>query len=302
MPYVLLALSFLVATATPVHAAPLKVMATVPELAAIARQVGGDEVVVSTMAQPGQDPHFVDARPSLALDLHKADLLIAVGLDLEIGWLPVLQSGARNPRILRGGPGWLDASTVIQPLDVAPAGIDRSQGDLHPGGNPHYLLDPRNVARVAAAISSRLAMLRPERRALFDTRLHEFLAELSARQAVWEARLAPLAGKRVLSYHRSLSYLFDWLGLRSAGELEPKPGIPPSPAHLSSLLLRLEADKPLFLLQEPWYPERTAVMFSKRLGIAHAVLPVGPKIAEGESWIDWMERVVDVIAQAGGLS
>jgi zinc/manganese transport system substrate-binding protein len=294
-------LAFLLGTGSASAAEPLRVVTTVPELAAITRSIGGDDVVVTTMAQPGQDAHVVDARPSLALDLHKADLLIVVGLDLEIGWLPVLQTGARNPAILQGGRGWLDASTLIRPLDVPAAGADRSLGDVHVGGNPHYLLDPRIVALVAQAIAERLTELRPARQEAIAGRLAAFLAELSARRVVWEARLAPLAGKRVLTYHRSLSYLFDWLQLESAGELEPKPGVPPSPAHLAKLLTQLAHDKPVFLLHEPWYPDRTAAMVGKRLGIRHAVLPVGPNIAEGESWIGWMDRAVDIMAEAGGL-
>lgn len=290
--------ALLVASAS--AAEPLRVVTTVPELAAIARSVGGDDAVVSTMAQPGQDAHFVDARPSLALDLHRADLLIAVGLDLEVGWLPVLQTGARNSAILRGGKGWLDTSTVIVPRDV-PAGVDRAQGDVHAGGNPHHSLDPRNVALVAKAVGGRLGELRPERQAAFDERLRTFLGELSARRAVWEARLAPLAGQSVLTYHKSLTYLLDWLNLRSAGELEPKPGVPPSPAHLATLLSRLKADRPAFLLHEPWYPDSTAAMVGKRLGVPHVVLPVGPNIAEGESWIGWMDRAVEIIAGAAGL-
>jgi zinc/manganese transport system substrate-binding protein len=165
-----------------VHA-DLKVVATTPDLAAVAHELAGGHASVTTLALPTQDPHFVDARPHLALDLARSDLLIAVGLDLEIGWLPTLQQGARNPKIQKGSNGYLECAQLVDVLDVPRERVDRSMGDIHPGGNPHFMFDPRRVAKVASGISARMAELDPANKPSYQTALSSFLARLSTSQA-----------------------------------------------------------------------------------------------------------------------
>jgi zinc/manganese transport system substrate-binding protein len=171
--------------------ASVEVVATVPDLAALAREVGGDKVSVTALALPTQDPHFVDAKPSLMLKLNKADLLIAVGLELETGWLPVLQNGARNARILPGGAGYLDCSRHVRVLEAASGPVDRSMGDIHPGGNPHYLFDPRQAAGCATAIAAKLAAIDGANAGAYNANLRRFLERLDQARAGWERRMAP---------------------------------------------------------------------------------------------------------------
>jgi hypothetical protein len=190
--------------ATPALAA-LKVVATVPDLAALARAVGGERVEVTALALPTQDPHFVDAKPSLALELNRADLLLAIGLGLESGWLPTLQTGARNPRILAGSPGYWEASSAVRLLEVPEAPVDRSAGDIHPGGNPHFLYDPRAALVVAKALAARLAQVDPAGASAYQANLARFTTELEAARAQWEQQLAPLrrpARHRLPQVHR----------------------------------------------------------------------------------------------------
>src|SRR5215470_10903351 len=208
--------------------AATKVVATVPDLAALAKAVGGEKVSVVSLALPTQDPHFVDAKPSLVVDVNSADLLLAVGLQLEIGWLPVLQTSARNPKIQAGGLGYLDCSRFVKLMDVPDRPVDRSQGDIHPGGNPHYLHDPRAVAAVAQGIAAKLAEVDPADAATYQKNAAQFVADLAAARTRWEARLAPFRGAPILQYHRSWVYMVDWLGLDTIEYVEPKPGIPPT--------------------------------------------------------------------------
>ena len=273
-------------------AAPLRVVATLPDLAALAREVGGDQVRVVGMALPSQDPHFVDARPSLVLDLARADLLLLAGLDLEIGWLPVLVTGSRNARIQKGAAGYLDCSTFVQVLEVPSGPIDRSMGDIHPGGNPHYLLDPRQGLAVARGISARLAALDPDNGELYAAHLARFEQHLQADMARWEQDAAPLRDLSVIAYHRSLVYLADWLGLRVMGELEPKPGIPPTPAHLAQVLLQARAQGVRLLIQERYYPSTTAQGVAQKAGIPLVVIPGGTDFAAGQGYRQHMDELV----------
>jgi zinc/manganese transport system substrate-binding protein len=289
----------LAATASHAHA-ELSVVATVPDLAAIAKAVGGNAVNVKAMALPTQNPHFVDAKPSLALDLNKADVVLLVGLGLEVGWLPTLLTGARNAKIQSGAPGYLDCSTLIAKLGVPDAPVDRSMGDIHPGGNPHYLIDPRAVAKVAAGIAARFAQLDPAHKAAFDQNLTRFLADLDAARKQLEAKMAPYRGAPVIGYHETWIYFADWLGLDQAGFVEPKPGIPPNPAHVAQLLGLGRARKVRAILQEEFYPDTTSKVLAKQIPAPLASVPGGTKFAEGQAYVAYLQDLVGRIAAALG--
>ena len=285
--------------------AETKVVATVPALAAIAKEIAGEQVSVKSLTRPTQDAHFVDARPSLALDLNKADLLLVVGLDLEVGWLPTLITGARNQKILPGGHGYLDCSQFVALKDVRNRPVDRSQGDIHPGGNPHYLSDPRAAAEVGKGIAARLAEVDPPRHAVFETNLAAFLRRLTAARLGWEKRLSRLAGAPLIGYHRTWVYLAEWLGLVEVGFLEPKPGIPPSPAHVAQLLALARQRKVRAILQEDYYPETTSRLVAVRIPVPLLRMPGGPDFQRGESYIAYVGAIADLLdhglaAKGGG--
>jgi zinc/manganese transport system substrate-binding protein len=287
------------ATAGPAGA-ELRVVATSPDLASLAREVGGRHVAVTALALATQDLHFVDAKPSLALELNRADLLLAVGMQLEVGWLPILQLGARNPTIQVGGRGFLDCSTLITPLDVATT-LDRSQGDIHPGGNPHYLHDPRRAAAVARGIAARLAELDPSHEADFKANLDGFLTRVDQARARWEKRLAPLHDTPVVTYHKSFVYLSEWLGLDEVGYLEPKPGVPPSASHVARLLQQARARKVKLVVQESFYPEQTAKLLASKIPAALVRVPSAADFRAGQSYLDRMDALVDALAKAARL-
>ncbi len=280
------------AIAPAIARADLKVVATVPELAALAKAVGGDRVQVTALALPTQDPHFVDARPHLALELARADLLLAIGLELEVGWLPTLQTGSRNGKIQRGGKGFLDCSSLVSVLEAPPAKVDRSMGDIHPGGSPHYLYDPRRAAQVAAGIGQRMAELDPERAADYTRGAQQVQQELERARKGWEQALAPLQGARAIAYHKSLAYLADWVGLQIVAHVEPKPGIPPNPRHVAEVLVTARAQQVKLIVQEGYYPKTTSAMLAERAGARLAVLPGGPDIAKGKTYVNFVTEIV----------
>lgn len=278
--------------------AELSVVATTPDLAALAAAVGGSRVRVKALALPTQDPHWVDARPNLALDLSKADLLIAVGAELEVGWLPTLQVGSRNGKIQVGAPGYLDCSELVTLLERPAGKIERSMGDIHPGGNPHYLFDPRSAERVAVGIGKRLAELDPKGKATYLDLSKRFVASLREARARWEAKLAPARGREVIAFHRSLIYLADWLGLQIVDHVEPKPGIPPNPGHVAELIQRAKQRHIRAILQESWYPTGTSELIAKKIGAKLVRLPGATNFQAGQSYIASMERVVSALAGA----
>ena len=282
------------------HAA-VNVVATVPDLAAIAREVGGKNVSVTALALPTQDPHFVDAKPSLALSIMRADLLIAVGMDLEIGWLPTLQVGSRNAKVQVGGAGFLDCATLVRALEVPQTKVDRAKGDIHPGGNPHYLYDPRQAAIVAAGIAARLAQIDPAHDAEYQANLKAFTAKLDAARARWEKRLAGVRGKPVITYHRSWVYLVDWLGLVDAAELEPKPGIPPTSAHVAEVLVLGRKAGAKVILQESYYPDSTSKLLAGKLPAQLVRLPGGADFRSGQGYVERMDQLVEALAKAFGV-
>lgn len=275
--------------------AGVKVVTTVPDLAAITAAVGGDHVDITALSLPTQDPHFVDARPNLALSLSRADLLVAVGLDLEIGWLPVLQQGARNADVQVGGRGYLDCSQFVQRLEVPGADLSRAHGDVHPGGNPHYLIDPRAALAVATGITTRLVELDPKHAADYTARLTAFQAELIAAQAGWSEKLGGLSAHPLVAYHRSWPYLADWAGFSITAYIEPKPGIPPSPAHLAGVLSTIEREGVTAILQESYYPSGTAQQVADRSGARLVVLPGGTDFVGGQSYIAHIDEIVSLL-------
>lgn len=285
----------LLATLAPALAsAEVKVVTTTETLAAIAAEVAGPAVKVESLSHGIQDPHFVDANPVLAVKLRNADLLVDVGLDLEIGWLPPLVLQSRNGAIQPGGPGRLSAASAVSVLDVPTGPVDRSMGDLHPGGNPHFLSDPRRAAKVAAAIAERLATLDPGGAAGYHERAAAFGKRLDAALARWQAELVPVKGQRIFSQHRTLTYLLDWSGLVSAGELEPKPGTPPPPSYLAELVGRAKKENIRAILVENYYDRRSADAVARHSGAKVVAIPgdVGgePGVKTYEAYMDLVVR------------
>jgi zinc/manganese transport system substrate-binding protein len=289
---ILLTIVLAISTARPAEA-NLNVVATVPDLAAIAKEIGGKRVSVTSLSLPTQDPHFVDARPSLALRLNQADALIAVGAELEVGWLPLLQLGARNTRIQTGGQGFLDCAAHVEMKQVPAGPIDRTMGDVHPSGNPHYLRAPGNAILCARAIEGLLSRLDPKGSRLYQANLKSFVTDLEAHATHLRARITRFGGASVVSYHDSWVYLMDWLGLHEIGHIEVKPGIPPSPAHVARLLQHMQSANVRFVMLEVHYPSQTAKILAERVGIPLEILPGGVDFAGGQRFRDYLDLVVE---------
>lgn len=253
--------------------AKLRVVTSIETFADLARRVGGDRVDVASLSRGSMDPHFVEPKPSLQILLNRADLLVHVGLELEIGWLPPLVLSCRNPKVQKGQPGDLDASTGIAVLDVPQAKVDRAMGDIHPMGNPHYWIPPDDAFAVARQIAERLKALDPAGAASYDKNLAAFGAELKARRVKWEADAAPLRGQKVVTYHKSWTYLSSWLGLVEVGYVEPKPGIPPPLSHVGQLVTMMRGQKVKVVMMESFYSRSTAQQVAQLAGAKLAVLP-----------------------------
>jgi len=281
--------------ARPAHAA-LAVVATTPDLANVAAAVGGRRVHVQALALPTQDPHWVDARPSLVLDVSHADLLISAGAELELGWLPTLLVGARNGKIQPGSPGFLEAAGLVELLERPAGKVDRSMGDIHPSGNPHFMFDPRQVERVAVGIGKRMAELDPEGSASYLENTRQFVTSLRQARQRWEEKLRPLRGTQVIAFHRSLSYLADWVGLVVVDHIEPKPGIPPNPRHVAELIAHCKQHPVRALLQESWYASNTSELIAAQTGTRLIKLPGASDFQAGQSYVAFLDRVADLLA------
>ncbi len=287
-----------VAFAFPARAdGPLKVVTTIETFADLARRVGGDKVSVDALAHGYQDPHFVDARPNLMVVLNRADLLVRVGLDLEIGWPPLLTQGARNEKIQPGQSGDLDVSTLVDVQDVPQVQVTRAMGDIHPGGNPHYWIPPVNAVRIAKGLAERFKQLRPADAAYFDAQFQKFLGEVKAHAAGWDALAKPLAGKKVVTYHRSWSYVSRWLKLDVVGYVENKPGVPPSPDHLAELIALMRSQGVKTILMESFYNRSIAETVAEKAEAKALSMPsdVGAT-PEVKSYFDLVDAV---LAQLG---
>ena len=279
-------------------AADLKVVTTHADLAAITLAIGGDRVEVVNLCEPTQDPHFVDARPDLMLELNQADLLILVGLQLEVGWLPNLITGARNPDILPGTDGYLDTSTLVERKDVPIGDIDRSEGDIHPGGNPHFTRHPESGLYIAKGISMRLALLDPDNASTYRRNYAVFEKELTEAIQGWDEKIAPFAGVPVVGYHESWIYFTDWLDLHMIGFVEPKPGIPPDPEHVAGLLERMRSHEVKIILQEEYYPDTTSQLLAEKSGATLIIVDGGVHLDDGDTYISSIDKTIDNLVTA----
>lgn len=268
--FAILLLFALVAHAS--HAETLKVVTTTTDLASITREVGGDRVDVTALAKGYQDPHFVDPKPSFLTLLRNADLLEVVGLELEIGWLPPLLDQSRNADIRPGGSGYLDVSRGVEILDRPTGAVNRSMGDIHASGNPHYWIDPGNAIRIAIQVSQRLSELRPDDAAYFAERLQNFKLRMNEANKRWTAALAPFRGAKIVTYHRSWPNFVNRYGLDVIGYVEPKPGIPPSPSHTFELIKQMKAEKVKVILVEPFFDLKSPSAIAERTGAKVVVM------------------------------
>jgi zinc/manganese transport system substrate-binding protein len=277
----------------------LNVVATTPEFGAIAAEVGSDFVQVVSLAKPTEDAHFVDAKPSHAVKLSRADVLVEGGAELETGWLPPLLDNSRNAKLAAGQPGHVACAEGLALLEV-PSSLDRSKGDLHAMGNPHYMTDPVNAAHAAARICEAFTAIDAAHADAYRARLAAFTNRLSERLIVWQQQLAPYQGRRVVAFHNSWPYFAHRFGLRIDLFLEPKPGIPPSPAHLAEVITTMKAEKINVILLEPYQNRRTAETVADKTGaviVPVTQYPGGIKGTEA-GYIQMMDGVVAEVAQA----
>jgi ABC-type Zn uptake system ZnuABC Zn-binding protein ZnuA len=250
----------------------LKVVTTTMDLAALATEVGGDRVDVLAIAKGYQDPHFVEAKPSFLLNLRRADLLVVVGLQLEIGWLPPLITQCGNPRIQPAAPGYLDVSQFAEVLEIPTAQVTRAMGDVHPMGNPHFWLEPQNGLRIAQGIAQKLAQMSPGNAAYFQQRLESFRKRLAEAEQRWDAQMKPYRGQKVVTYHQSWPNFVKRFGLQVVDYVEPRPGIPPSPAHVVELIALMKRDKVKVIMVEPYFDLKTPQSVARETGAQVVVL------------------------------
>ena len=265
----------------------LTVVTTTEDLAAIAREVGGDQITVEAIARGYQDPHFVEAKPSFILKLQKADVLIVVGRELEIGWLPPLVQQSRNAKVQVGGEGYLDASLHATILEIPAGQLTRAMGDVHPSGNPHYWLDPENGKRIAKAIAAKLSAMDAPNAAYFQQREADFERRLTEADARWKAALAPYKGAKVVTYHRSWPNFIDHFGFDVIGYVEPKPGIPPSPSHTIDVINAMKRQNVKIILVEPYFDLKTPNSIARETGARVLVMP--PSVGGEKEITDYLK-------------
>jgi ABC-type Zn uptake system ZnuABC Zn-binding protein ZnuA len=244
----------------------LNIMTATTDLASLAQEVGGDKVNVESVARGYQDPHFVEAKPSFLLKLRHADLLIVVGLELEIGWLPPLITQSSNPKIQVAAPGYLDASRFARILEIPSGQVTRAEGDVHPQGNPHYWLDPENGLRIAKGIQNKLSEMRPNDAAYFAERYNSFEQRIKQADEKWLAEMKPYAGRKIVTYHRSWPNFAEHFGLNVVGYVEPRPGIPPSPQHTVELIGLMKRDGVKVIAVEPYFDLKTPNAVARETG------------------------------------
>jgi zinc/manganese transport system substrate-binding protein len=277
-------------------AAQLRVVATTPDFASVAREIGGSAVNVTALAKPTEDPHFVDAKPSHIVTLNRADVLIEGGAELELGWLPPLLENARNSKIAAGSPGRVVASEGIRLIEI-PTSFDRSKGDIHSLGNPHFMVDPVNAKIVAGNIAQHLAQVDPKSAALYRANLAKFNAAIDSKLADWQKQLAPFRGAKIVTYHKDFGYLANRFGLLIVENLEPKPGIAPSPSHLAQVILTMRSAPSHVILVQPFQNRKTAETVARQTSAVVLDVPQQPgALPNTSSYIDNMDNIVRTLA------
>jgi zinc/manganese transport system substrate-binding protein len=276
--------------------AKLNVVTSIPDLAALAREVGGDAVNVESIAKGTQDPHFIEAKPSYMVKVSKADLLIVVGLELEVGWIPSLIQGARNPKVKSGEKGFLELGSGIEPLEVASGKISRSEGDVHPDGNPHFYLDPIRMGKAASIIAQRLGELDPAHAMEFRKRADSFADRMKAKTAAWKKRIEASGVKKIVTFHKTFTYFFDRFGLQNPITLEPKPGIPPTSGHIIDVIQTMKQQQIPLILVENYFDASTTKKITQEVpGSRAATVAVD---VEGEGGIKTTDDLVEQIVKA----
>lgn len=279
--------------------ATLQVVTTTEDLASLAREVGADLVEVTSIAKGYQDPHFVDAKPSYLLGLKKADLFIQVGLELEVAWAPPLLTNARNSKILPGSPGFMEASEGCEILQKISGPVDRSLGDVHPFGNPHFWLEPDNGRIIAGNIARRLAALDPDHAEEYQANLERFEERLSEKEKEWDSLAQPLKGIKVVTYHNSWPNFARRFGIEIVNYIEPKPGIPPAPAHIHSLIRQIQREDIPLILVEPYFDQKLPEKVARETGARLLVFPpsVGGK-EEIRTYFDLFDYNLKLLSQS----
>ena len=278
----------------------LRVVATTPDLASIAREIGGNAVDVTALAKPTEDPHYVDAKPSHIVTLNRADVLIEGGAELELGWLPPLLENSRNSKITPGAPGRIVASQGVKLLEI-PTSFDRSKGDVHSLGNPHFLIDPVNVKIIAAHIAEHFAQVDPKSASLYRANLAAFSAKVDTKLTQWQKQLAPFKGAKIVTYHKDFVYLAERFKLQIVETLEPKPGIAPSPAHLARVIGAMKAANARVIIVQPYQNRKTAETVARQTGALVLDIPQQPGARKDTAtYFDMMDYMVGTLATAFG--
>ena len=278
--------------------ADIRIFACEPEWAMLAREIGQDKADTYSATTALQDPHYIQARPSLIAKVRRADLVICSGAELEIGWLPVLLQKANNRNVMPGTPGYFDASSLVERFD-ATRNLDRAGGDIHPLGNPHVQTNPHNIAQIAVALAQRMGELDGDNAAVYQSGLADFLRHWDEAIESWEARAEPLRGKRVITHHKSWVYLEKWLGLVEVANLEAVPGLPPTAGHLSQLVSRFEQGGADFIIRSPYQDDRASSWLSERTGIPALEVPLTVGGTDrATDLFSWFDDIIDILLGA----
>ncbi len=275
--------------------AKVNIVATLPVFGSLAQEIGGDRVSITSLARGNQDPHFLDAKPMYAVALNKADLLLQGGLELEIGWLPPVLNQASNGKIMPGASGNVNLSQGITALEVPKTLLDRSMGDVHPLGNPHMWLDPRNAKLMVANIYQHLVQIDPEGKNYYEARFKDFLNRMNMKMQGWEKSIALFKGKEVITYHKSLSYFVNWSGLNVVTSIESKPGIPPSSSRVDEIIKMLPNYKVKAILVENFYPKKIPEYLSQKTGIPMLSLATDTGENGIQNYFDLIDHLIDAI-------